>query len=96
VFSTDTAEQMVRELLAAPPEGAVGYTIVLSVASQPGDFVVADAAYRVGGCAGAFRQGQAEQMTLLEREGEDSVPETIRAQAVWEVSDGCPQGETIE
>lgn len=84
----------INELIAAAPEGAVGYELAVGYAQVPGDFVVIEGMERTGGCGGQYRSGTTTRLTSRGDKFSDGLEYQIVV--VWQIGDGCAGREIIE
>lgn len=85
-------EDIVSELISFPPEGAIGFTVSI-VAADSDDILLLDSERVRGGCEGQFRLGTSETITTRERRIGSAL---YRAQAHWQLAEGCASDERIE
>lgn len=85
-------EAMMEELLAWPPESAVGYRVYASFALEDGDFVLVDDLVERGGCSGVYFSGVKQSGISVEKEAVGGI---YRLNAIWELGEGCMEGEEI-
>ena len=81
-------------LIAAAPEDAVGYELVVSYAQVPGDFVELVDYGKIGGCNGQFQFGDQTSMTGVNRVFSAELEYAITV--FWELKDGCGPRQMIE
>ena len=91
--SLQTFEGMLNELLAWPLEKAVGYQVYLSFSWNDRDFILLTDQVGYGGCQGNYQEGLSETLTSSEKKVADKF---YRLSVVWQLDEGCLQGEKIE
>lgn len=85
-------DSLMNELLAWPPEAAVGYRVYSSFAIEDGDFVLINDQVQRGGCSGVYFSGSDQTITSVERVVAGG---TYRLSVIWEMGEGCMEGEEI-